>query len=100
MVQRVTKNPAAKKYALLRRRISKMQRRSKVLGFIYLVATIAFAALTALALVVGQCWNGIGLTVDGLIAVVDTLLLVIMVVNVIKALTKVKWLFKKKIHKI
>lgn len=95
MVQRVTKNPAAKKYALLRRRISKMQRRSKVLGFIYLVATIAFAALTALALVVGQCWNGIGLTVDGLIAVVDTLLLVIMVVNVIKALTKVKWLFKK-----
>ena len=95
MVQRVTKNPAAKKYALLKRRISKMQRRSKVLGFIYLVATFAFAAIMAFVLVTAQCWKGIGLTTQGLAAAANTLLLVIMLVNVIKALTKVKWLFKK-----
>lgn len=95
MAQRVTKNPAAKKYALLKRRISKMQRRAKFVGFIYLMATIVFAAVTALALVAGQFWTRIAVTTDGFIAITEGLLLLIMVVDVIKALTKINWLFKK-----
>ena len=110
MAKRVTNNPAAKRYAMMKRRISKMQRRAKGLGLLYLLGTVALAALTVLALVMGQFWNPILalFTAEDLMvalgenapavfgAVVNALLVLAMVVNVVKSLTKLGWLFKKK----
>ena len=113
MAKRVTKNPAAERFHALKRRVSKMQRRAKCNGLIYMLATLALAALTGLALVVGEFWNPIlalfegdlmeNLTanVSGVVgAALGCILALVIVINAIKTFTKLGWLFKKKASKV
>ena len=114
MAKRVTKNPAAKRYAMMKRRISKMQRRAKGTGLIYLLGTIALAALTVMALVAGEFWTpildvfaaedlmtAITANVTGIAAaVLNGVLVLIVAINALKSLTKLGWLFKKKASKV
>lgn len=114
MAKRVTKNPAAQRFHALKRRISKMQRRARCNGLIYMAATLALAAITALALINGQFWNPIlalfqaedlmtALKADVCnvaIAALNGILALVMLVNAIKTFTKLNWLFKKKASKV
>lgn len=116
MAKRVTKNPAAKRFAMMKRRISKMQRRAKGLGLIYLLGTVVLAALTVVALVSGETpfWTPIlallqaedlmvalGENATAVVgAVLNGVLVLVMVVNVLKSLTKLDWLFKRKASKV
>jgi hypothetical protein len=122
MAKARTANSLTKQYAYLKRRISKAQGKAKFVGVLYLIGTLAIAALCCLQL----------LTVDGAtlgamafwkpflqlkaeggilasikanftvlaIAVLYGVLLLTLLICVIKSLRSLGWLFKKKASKL
>lgn len=105
---------SAQKYAYMKRRIRKAQRRAKILGLLYLLATIAITAIACLPLIsftddtisvklgVMEFWKGI----EGVgsakqnknlvIAVIYGLMLLILLINLLRSIFKLGWLFKRK----
>ncbi len=105
---------SAQKYAYMKRRIRKAQRRAKILGLLYLLATIAITAIACLPLIsftddtisvklgVMEFWKGI----EGVgsakqnknlvIAVIYGLMLLILLINLLRSVFKLGWLFKRK----
>ena len=110
----------ARKKALLRERIAYAHSRAKTIGVLYLLATIALAALTFLPMLsVGGSFNGNlwvanfwkpftylknfkGMISDKakftefIITVCYLLILLTSVINVVRSFAKLNWLFKKK----
>ena len=109
-----------KKYAKMKRRIAKAQSRAKFVGFLYLLATLALTALACLPLLtfsdaavstelgVMNFWKvfknlGGGLAGKELtlaVTVLYGLMVLILAINVLKSLSKLKWLFKKKASRL
>ena len=108
------KSPSMQKGVYLKNRIARTRSRAKFVGIIYLLATIAFAALGCLPLLVNDL-APVGVmefwkvflpenfkldTIEAILrvvnAVVYALVLLGLVVNVFKALSKLNWLFKRK----
>ena len=105
---------SAQKYAYMKRRIRKAQRRAKILGLLYLLATIAITAIACLPLIsftddtisvklgVMEFWKGIGGVGSAkqiknlVIAVIYGLMLLILLINLLRSIFKLGWLFKRK----
>ncbi len=100
----------------LKKRIGKTRRRAKFVGLLYLLATIILAALACLPLIDLGELAPLGATefykafldmqtdtTAGLIKVVNAalygVLMLAVIINVFKALSKLNWLFKKKASK-
>lgn len=116
MVYKSKNSASAKRYAAVKQRIRKGQRRAKRIGFLYLIATLAIAALACLSLVQVNDGNSVhdmgvmsfyqvfmqlssgyqGKEQALAIASIYALMLVIIVVCVCKEFSKVRWLCKKK----
>ena len=105
---------AAQRYAYMKQRIGKAQRRAKAFGFLYLLATIAISAIACLPLImfadetIGvelgamQFWKvflklGEALPLKALvIAGIYGLMLLILLINLLRSIFKLGWLFKRK----
>lgn len=119
MVRRM-KEGASQKYVYMKKRITKAQGNAKTVGFLYLLATLAVTALACLPLItisdelithqlgVMSFWkvfvelaNGAQPMVLALIvAVVYALMLVVLLVNVLRAFSKLGWLYKRKASRV
>lgn len=104
------------KAAVLKRRVRTMHRRSKIAGVLYLLGTIVLTALVAMyALLDGTILAAqmpatsffshilkltgelkIDSLCDGLIGVFYLILLLVAVINVLKGISKLGWLFKRR----
>ena len=105
----------SQRYVYIRKRIAKMQRRAKIFGFLYLLATIAITALACLPLITFKEAIGVELGVmefwkvftqlgEGIqgkelalaVAVIYGLMLLVLVINLLRSVAKLGWLFKRK----
>ena len=105
---------AAQRYAYMKQRIRKAQRRAKTFGFLYLLATIAISAIACLPLIaVADKTMGVKLGAMEfwkvflklgeeiplkafVIAGIYGLMLFILLVNLLRSVFKLGWLFKRK----
>ena len=112
-----TKSSAsARQYVQAKARITRAQGKAKAIGLLYLVALLAVTALACLPLVtvegltlgVMEFWKPFTQLSEGLngkllvlaAAVVYGIMLLILLINVIKAFGKLNWLFKKKASRL
>ena len=122
MAKAKTANSLTKQYAYLKRRISKAQGKAKFVGVLYLIGTLAIAALCCLQLLtVNDATLGatafwkpfLQLKAEGgivasikanfialAIAVLYGILLLTLLICVLKSLRSLGWLFKKKASKL
>ena len=106
----------AKTYKAMKHRIFKAQGKAKAIGFFYLLATLAITALACFPLLaiegaqlgVMEFWKPFlelssgfaGKEIVLAVAVLYALMLLILLINVIRCLCKLSWLFKKKASKL
>ena len=106
----------AKTYKAMKHRIFKAQGKAKAIGFFYLIATLAITALACFPLLaiegaqlgVMEFWKPFlelssgfaGKEIVLAVAVLYALMLLILLINVIRCLCKLSWLFKKKASKL
>ncbi len=110
------KTQKSKQYTYIKKRIAKTRSKAGFVGFLYLIATIVLAALacfpvvvptvgdTTVALGVLEFWkvftaldlNSVVGVLSLAIAVIYGLMLLGVLINLIKAVSKLGWLFKKK----
>ena len=107
----------SKEQKKLRSRIKRTQTKAQWVGFFYLIATIALAALACLPMItaagpigIGLCketafWSGIKFeaanlkSVDFIVRALYAVMLLVVVINVFKSLGNLGWLYKKKASK-
>ena len=109
MVYQSKSSITAKRYAAAKQRIRKGQRRAKRIGFLYLIAMTLFlaASLIPFASFVGVKLGTLNVLVGGtplranayLTLAIEIAVAVITFVYLLKGLTKIKWLCKKKASK-
>lgn len=119
-IKEMKNNGVSQRYAYMKKRIAKMQRKSKSLGLLYLLATLALTALACLPLVVftdeaigvklgvmefwtvfTQLGEGIqGKELSLIVAVIYGLMFFVLVINLLRSICKLGWLFKKKASRL
>ena len=120
MAKKTKTNGVSQRYAYMKQRIAKMQRKAKAFGLLYLIATIALTALACLPLItfndqtigvklgVMEFWTvftqlgeGIqGIELSLAVAVIYGLMLFVLVINLLRSVCKLGWLFKKKASRL
>ncbi|MBO5239844.1 MAG: hypothetical protein J6B56_00290 [Clostridia bacterium] len=119
MAKKTRTSGASQRYAYMKQRITKMQGKAKAFGFLYLLATIALAALACMPLIIWEESIGVKLGVmefwtvftklgegiqgkelELIVAVIYGLMLFALVVNVLRSVFKLGWLFKKKASRL
>ena len=111
------KHALSKEQKKLKKRIKRTHAKAKWVGFFYLIATIALAALACLPMItaagpigVGLCkeatfWSGIKFeaanlkSVDFIVRALYAVMLLAVVINVFKSLGNLGWLYKRKASK-
>lgn len=120
MAKRTKMNGVSQRYAYMKQRIAKMQRKAKAFGLLYLLATIALTALACLPLIVFtdetigvklgvmEFWTVFTQLGEGIqgkelllaVAVIYGLMLLILVINLLRSVFKLGWLFKRKASRL
>ena len=119
-IKNMRKNGVSQRYAYMKQRIAKMQRKAKAFGLLYLLATIALTALACLPLItfsdetigvklgVMEFWTvftQLGEGIQGkelslIVAVIYGLMLFVLAINLLRSVCKLGWLFKKKASRL
>ena len=119
-IKNMRKNGVSQRYAYMKQRIAKMQRKAKAFGLLYLLATIALTALACLPLItfsdetigvklgVMEFWTvftQLGEGIQGkelslVVAVIYGLMLFVLAINLLRSVFKLGWLFKKKASRL
>lgn len=120
MAKRRRAKGVSQRYVYIRQRVAKMQRRAKVFGFLYLLATIVITALACLPLIefneetigvklgVMDFWavfTQLGEGIQGnelslAVALIYGLMLLVLVINLLRSIFKLGWLFKRKASRV
>ena len=119
MAKRRRAKGISQRYVYIKQRISKMQRRAKAFGFLYLLATIVITALACLPLIefneeigiklgVMEFWTvftqlGEGIQGNELalaVAVIYGLMILVLAINLLRSIFKLGWLFKRKASRL
>ncbi len=120
MTKRRKINGVSQKYAYMKQRIAKMQRKAKAFGLLYLLATIGLTALACLPLIVFtgdavgvklgvmEFWTVFTQLGEGIYgkelalaaAVIYGLMLLVLVINLLRSVFKLGWLFKRKASRL
>ena len=120
MAKRTKMNGVSQRYAYMKQRIAKMQRKAKAFGLLYLLATIVLTALACLPLIVFtgdtigvklgvmEFWTVFTQLGEGIygkelllaVAVIYGLMLFVLAINLLRSVFKLGWLFKRKASRL
>ena len=120
MAKRTKMNGVSQRYAYMKQRIAKMQRKAKAFGLLYLLATIGLTALACLPLIVFtgdtigvklgvmEFWTVFTQLGEGIygkelllaVAVIYGLMLFVLAINLLRSVFKLGWLFKRKASRL